>query len=343
MGFLAFTAGLGGTATLQLSTPAAASACGALAMPVAATAPAQITAESAILSLVDGVERIDMRLAIDSETKETGLIVPVPATPKVTAGSLTDFTAIIKETSPIGVHKDIWWSRKPEPAPTTEPTGPAGPTGTGTPSAQAGRVQIGPLDVTVMEASNPKLLTDWLTKHKYALSDSVTPLLDHYAALGWSFVGIKLTSEIPMKGQLTPIRLEFPSKTLVYPMALAAGATTPQNLSVAIFSDHRQDVTFMSGQPVPQAVVTWARDVHASSLKSRGTYLTVVSLTFDDPATTVTDDLKFVPAATDDPVVTTVETYSYMVLFGIPIGWLLVGAVVTIGSTVAALAFIPTR
>ena len=86
----------------------------------------------------------------------------------------------------------------------------------------------------------------------------------------WSFVAIKLTSPNALSGLLDPIRLEFDSDTLVYPMRMSVAATGTQMVDLYVLTDHRQqrtdaDVSRQQGtSSTPGASMT-----AATSLRSR--------------------------------------------------------------------------
>jgi hypothetical protein len=295
--------------------------------------------EVAILSLKDGVEQMDMRLSLDTINANLGLIVPTPTPATVSLGVETLFDNVDTEMTPKIDRMDDWW---------TWPTdGLLGASG-GAPGAPAppeviATVQLGPIQATTLEATDAEGLTAWLTANGYGLPESVTALLPHYIDRGWSFVALKLTGETPLDGKLDPLRFQFETATLTYPLALSKAATTPQYVSLFIFSDHREEVRFADGSEIPDADTTWARTVRNTSLTSLGTYLTAITLTFGNPSQRILDDLTFVRAPADEEVGTHVTQVTYIRVAGVPVGWGLVGLAVFVMFLVIVFMLIPRR
>ena len=335
---LALAIASGGAVALPLATPAYACACGAMA--TLADSPVTINSEAAIVSLIDGQERIDMRLGLDALSAETGLIVPTPTPATVSLGAMSDFTVLNTEMTPRQVTKDEWW----RPDPRSNGSDWLGAPNTGSsaaPPTVISQVQLGPIEATTLAAGDAEGLTGWLGANGYGLSEAVTERLGHYVDREWAFVAMKLTGDKPL-GELTPIRFEFASDEFVYPMFLSQAATTTQVVHLYILADHRQTVAFADGKSA-DATVNWARLVRDIDIQQRGMYLTAVTMRFTDPESTITDDLVITRASTDEEVGTEVIVYNYMALFGIPIGWLLVFFVVVIMSAVILLALSPRR
>jgi len=334
---------IGGAALPQIVTPPQAQAAGAFAEATGTKNPLVINSESAILSLKDGQEQIDLRLNVTSSNKDMGLIIPTPAPATVTLGATTDFSVVGMEMTPTVSANDRWFSQPDESA-STEPTGPstAAPTDTTDSVAILDRVQLSVNTTSTIKPSDTKALTTWLTKFKYELTPDTTDLLARYADMGWSFTAVRVTSSQLLVGDLSPLRITFESDQLVYPLALAQAATTPQSVTLYALADHRETATFLGGSTVAQQV-TWARPTQNPQLQARGNYLTAISLKFPIPASQITDDLKLQQAPNDDETGTTEVVNQYMSLLGIPIGWLIIGVSAVLILAVLLIALIPRR
>jgi hypothetical protein len=313
-------------------------ACGAFAPGVDA-GNVRLTAETAIVSTKDGVERIDLQLDVDTLTTTTGLIVPTPTPATVSLGTLSDFSALTTEMTPRRIQRDEWWERDPS---TLGITSGGAPPQVAAPPTVLKQVQLGPIEATVLAADDAAGLTGWLTTNGYGLAPEVTDLLVGYVDRQWSFVALKLTGEVPLDGGLNPISFEFASEQLVYPLALSAAATTPQSITLYVLTDHRQQATFLSRGQVAYDIV-WAAPVRTSALAQRGAYLTAMRMSFADPATQIRDDLVFNRAGTDAEVGTEVVVVHYMSIMGYPIGWLLVGFAALVGVAILMISLIPRR
>ena len=303
--------------------PAAACACGGVApLPGSEVAVGE---EHAIVSWQDGVEQIDLLLAVLSSDSEAGLVFPTPAPATVTLGDREDFAAIDRVTTPERVEEYDWWSF----------AGAGGATA-GAPPEVLDVVQLGPIEATTLAASDTAGLQSWLADNDYALSPAVTALLDGYVDRGWYFVALKLTGDAPLDGGLDPLRFTFASEELVYPLELSRAATTPQTVRLFVFADHRQRVSF-TGAGVPAASFTsWAAPVTGTEVESFGAYLTVFELYFSEPGSQILGDLEFADTLTDETAGTEYTVVVPVSLFGIPLGWLLSGFAIA-GALVALL------
>jgi len=338
---LALVAAIGVVSATQSANPAYACACGAFAPSNDPNGTVTLSDETAMVMIKDGQETIDMRLAVDSVTTQTGLIVPTPSPATVTLGSTTAFAALATEMTPQTVKRDRWWSWPPGAfgAPGSSAGAPAPQ-----PSAPVvlSQVQLGPLEATTLSANDAAGLTAWLDANGYGLPQAVTDRLSHYVERNWSFVAIKLTGDTPLSGDLAPISFTFSADQFVYPEFLSQAATTSQRLALYIFADHRQQVTFLDGGGA-NANTDWARQVKSSALTPFGAYLTAVSMNFYSPSNQITDDLSITRAANDDEVGTQIVVDQYMTILGIPAGWLLVAFGLVVVLLVALMALVPGR
>ena len=308
------------------AAPAAACACGGIApLPGSEVAVGE---EHAIVSWHDGVEQIDLLLAVLSADSEAGLIFPTPSPATVSLGDRADFEALARVTTPERVEEYDWWTFQ----------GLGDGATAGAPPEVLDVVQLGPIEATTLAASDTAGLQAWLAGHDYALSPEVTDLLGGYVDRGWSFVALKLTGAAPLDGGLDPLRFRFASDELVYPLELSRAATSPQTVRLHVFAEHRQSVAF-AGTATPVASFTsWAAPVAGTEVASFGDYLTVHELYFAEPGSQILGDLTFADAPSD---ATTGTTYTVSVpvgVLGIPLGWLLtvVAVVGALGALLVA-------
>ena len=304
--------------------PAAACACGG----VAPTPGSEVAVgeEHAIVSWRDGVEQIDLLLAVLSTDSEAGLVFPTPSPATVSLGDREDFAAIDRVTTPERVEEYDWWTLR----------GMGDGATAGAPPEVLDVVQLGPIEATTLAASDAAGLQTWLADNDYALSPAVTDLLGGYVDRGWYFVALKLTGDAPLDGGLDPLRFTFESDTLVYPLEMSRAATSPQTVRLFVFADHRQRVTFTGAGTPPASFTSWAAPVTGTEVEGFGDFLTVHELYFSDPESQILGDLEFLDTLTDD---TTGTEYTVVVpvgLLGIPLGWLLTGFAVA-GALVALL------
>ncbi|WP_395640311.1 DUF2330 domain-containing protein [Pseudolysinimonas sp.] len=296
--------------------PAAACACGGVApLPGSEVAVGE---EHAIISWRDGVEQIDLLLAVLSSDSEAGLVFPTPSPATVSLGAREDFAAIDRVTTPRRVEEYDWWTFR----------GMGDGSTAGAPPEVLDVVQLGPIEATTLAASDTAGLETWLAEHDYELSPAVTELLGGYVDRGWFFVALKLTGDAPLDGGLDPLRFTFETDELVYPLELSRAATEPQTLRLFVFADHRQRVSFVGAGSPATSFTSWAAPVVGTEVESFGAYLTVLELFFSEPESQILGDLTFADTLTDDTAGTQYTVVVPVALLGIPLGWLVSGFVV---------------
>lgn len=324
--------------------PAGACACGAV---VTGDDGVHVDGETALVRHDGRTEEIVMGLTLTGEPRDAAWILPVPATPTFDLGPERLFTDLAVLTRPrVRVVRDWFprWNRGAS----------SGGASDGAPrTSVVARETVGPYDVATLAASDGTALSDWLTGHGYRLPPAIATGVAPYAQAGWRFVAVKLSAapgRDRLGSALPPLRVRFPSATIVYPMRLTALATAAQHVRLYVLAAHRvrsagrvgpteADVRF-AGRVGPSTVAgTALADVVDGPL-----FLTRFDQYLGDPAT-VTDDYRFERAA-DDASYREVETVTEPVyVVGIPAGPLLValGLLILLLApvVVAALVLIP--
>jgi len=310
------------------ATPAAACDCGGVTPPPGETV--EVLGERAIMSLTEGVQQLDILFDLKSTTASTGLIIPTPTPATVTAGERERFDRLESAMLPRASYYDDWWGfdtafRNPANESATAPQ-------------VLDRVRIGDVVAVTLAASDAAGLTLWLIENEYALPDGSNALFAPYIADGWSFVAVKLDAERQLSGTIDPIRLSFPTETMVFPLRLSAQSVDPVSLRLYVLAEGRVDVTRAKapGSAVNAAQRTiWAGELDAT-VDEVAPYLTVTDLLFEDPEGQITDDLSVVPAVANDDIIPTVDVARPVTLLGVPfgslvVGWVLLGALLVGG------------
>jgi hypothetical protein len=311
---------------LQIVTPAVACACGA-----PAPRPGQdvvVDQERAIVSWDGDQERIDLLLDMLTDADDVGLIFPTPSAATVTAGDRQDFVDLETAIQPKEVVIDDWWD-----------FGGGfgdGAVGGAAPPTVLDQVQLGPVQATTLAASDATGLSEWLDTNGYAIRPEIAALLGDYVDRGWYFVALKLTSDVPLEGGLDPIRFTFDSDELVYPMELSKAATDVQRARLYVYQDHRAAVV---GLPDPSLAFPWAQTVWAgpspTGVQNLGSYLTVLDVTFDAPASQVPGDLALVQSGDDEALQPVYQVTRPVDIFGIPFG-----VVIILGAAAALVVLV---
>jgi hypothetical protein len=304
---------------MPAASPAFACDCGGLVPPP--NNEATIAGERAILSLDDGVQTTQLLLGTASTSASAGLIIPTPSPATVSLGELDDFDAIETAMLPRPSYVEDWWGVHALVA-AARNENPEIP-------RVIDHVELGPLEATTLAASDASGLLKWLRTNDFALPSGATALLKPYVTAGWSFVAIKLSSDVELTGTLDPIQLSFESDTLVYPARLFQGYTEPHSLRLYVVDDSRVDLVKSANAAVPQPINAAQKVVWAANLREgephAGKFLTVFDVRFDTPETQATSDIYFAESKANDEVVSTVTVVRPMTLLGVPFGTVLVG------------------
>lgn len=304
------------------ASPASACVCGVVAP--TGDAKAMVSQTEAIVRWDGKREQIDLSIALDSEAAGAGLVFPTPNPAKVTAGDPGVFESVREHALPRATIIDDWWGFgvEGESPKTDEPV-------------VLDTVQVGKLTATTLEASDNSGLSRWLKNNDYTVSKSARAALRDYVDQGWSFVAVKLTDDpesddagAGLSGRLEPISFSFRSDDLVYPMRASSFSSTPQDLRLYVFDDHRVSLAQYESpsRPVNAAQTTvWAGPTAGSTLADLGDFLTVFDLHIDDPSTQSRSDLLVVDALADEELIPAIVVANPISLLGIPVGLIVVG------------------
>jgi hypothetical protein len=304
---------------LTLTAAAPAQACGCGAVVSAPGAVVEVTSESAIVSLKDGVETIVLSLGVDSAIADGGLIVPTPTPATITPGDPALFDALHEQTVPRERIVEDWWGNLVAPGqPEVSPR-------------VVSRVAVGPLEATTLAATDTEGLSRWLTDNGFELTGETSSQLQQYIDKKWQFVAVRLTTSDAtdgtlLDGMLDPIQISFPSQSLQYPLGMAKAATSEQALRLNVFSDTRIDLVRAgtTDEPLDAGVRTaWAGEVTEPALSGLGAFLTVIDVRLDTPASQIGSEIGIVPAADNSVVDPAVVVVRPIELLGFPLGTLL--------------------
>ncbi|MEE1616853.1 DUF2330 domain-containing protein [Brachybacterium sp. J153] len=344
-------------------SPAGACACGAFIDPADQRTGANVLRETAILSLEDGVETIIMGLALDGTRTGSTLLLPTPAVPEVSTASSGTLREMQAATAPReDVEYDLW-GENPFLAGAGSGEGGAPPGGSGVTVHEQARV--GDYQVAVLEGGADGVRT-WLAENGYELAPAVSALLDPYAEDGWVFTAVRYAADAELRGEIEPLRVDFPSDELIYPMRLSRAASDRQELSLFVLSD--QPVRRADGSAAHQHVErpwiadpTWedwvwsdetlreltgtaaAEASDGPAEETRNHIVTEFAISGDPE--TFTTDIVLVPDPEAEYVVPTVTVTETVTVGGVPVGWLLVAAAVitALALVLAALALRSAR
>lgn len=332
-----------GQAVLGAVSPAGACACGGFVDPADRPDGANVMKETAVLSLRDGTETIVMGLALDAERVGSTLLMPTPSVPEVSAaqsGTLREMTAA---TAPREEIEYDYWGRSPfrdggDGAGGTQET--EGP-GQSTVHSQE---RIGNYEVAVLggEADGVR---SWLTEHGYALDEELSALIGPYVEDGWTFTAIRYADDAVLSGDVEPLRFDFGTDELVYPMRFSQAAETAQDVHLFVLAETamRRSDGSAEDQQVSRPWIgsptshgwTWSdatlREMAGVDLGETSTdeeapvpYRTVTEFEIRGEPDSFTTDLTFAADPGAEDVIPTYPTTKLVAVMGIPVGWLLV-------------------
>lgn len=352
------TAVLLGQMLLGIASPASACACGGFVDPADGRGGADVVRETAVLSLRDGVETIVMGLALDAERVGATLLMPTPAVPEVSGAHSGTLREMAAATAPREVIEHDLWGENPFRAGAGGEAGGMPPgEDTGAPTVHA-QERIGNYEVAVLGGEAEGVRT-WLADHGFALPEELSALIDPYAEEGWTFTAVRYAADAVLSGDVEPLRFDFASEELVYPMRLSQAARAPQTVHLHVIGEtavrrtdgsaERQEATRpWIGSPEDHGW-TWSDatlreltgvglppDPETDELPVRHRVVTEFVLHEAPPESFVTD-LSFAPDPAAQDVIPTVTTTEVVAVAGVPVGWLLVLAgLVTVAALLLA-------
>jgi len=271
--------------------PAGACACGGI---VSHDQDARGTGEQALIATHGGTETIVMRLDLESVADNAALIIPTPTPATATQAKPALFDELARLSAPrVRPGRNNTDLDEVAAAPGAAPV-------------VVAQVQLGPLEATTLTGGDLAGVRQWLDSHGYRLRPEVSAQLDPYLRQGWSFVAMRLTGEKPLSGQIDPVKLQFASDRLVYPMRMSAAAKNPQRVVIYALGEHRMQRTDADAGRQNVAVdfagsiAGRTTDETLTELSAANPYLTRITTAIPDPAS-ITDDFTFGPAPSDEP------------------------------------------
>ncbi len=270
--------------------PARACACGAFVGEESSTV--QVEEEVAAIAWDGQTERMILSLAALSQANEAALLLPTPAPATVQLAEEGMFDELDDLTSPEVEVEYYWWPRDRD----TSMDGGGAPGGV----SVLETVDLGPVEATVLDASNPDDLAQWLEEHDYVMDDSLAQAVRPYVTEGWYYVAVRLTAPGNLTGTIPPLDISFESSSMVYPMRMSAAANNAQTVRTYVFAEQRMARADASADgsriETRYAGVPDTSTVQSDTLTelfADGPYLTVVDQTFFNPSTEIVSDFIF--------------------------------------------------
>lgn len=308
--------------TVLVAEPAHACACGGAVSPEGE----ELTVDREVAALAwDGsTEDIVMQLEMITDADDAAVIIPTPTEPEVQLAEESFFEELAQMAAPRVEETYTWWP---------EWQGRGADAEAGAPEPVGGvevleTVPLGPLEASVLSASDADGLTDWLREHEYVMSDQLADALTPYITEGWYFVAIRMVAEQgTLNGEVQPVHLSFESSSLIYPMRISAAAEVTQHVATYVLAGGQVQHSDPTGTGTP-GELRYAGPVDESlrnsptwdQLAASGDYLTVIDHMFEDPAEQITSDFTFASAPEAADYQQVVQVTRMRVIAGLPAG-----------------------
>lgn len=189
---------------------------------------ATLKSESALVSVRDGLQSTTVALTVEPEgssrsNRRPAVVVPVPADPVVSeleGPSAAVFAELDAATAPRTVSSETARQRgddvpRPDPGP------------------------LASYEMTELPAGDHAALTAWLREHDLTTPKAQARELERYAEAGWAFVGLRLSDPVLTETTLRPLRLEFASERIQFPMRVLGAGADPVSVSLYVAGPHR--------------------------------------------------------------------------------------------------------
>ena len=323
---------------LLVFLPPPAQACGCGGFVTDEDSGVSVQQETAAISWDGQTERIVMSMSALSSAGDAGLLIPTPAPADVElaeAGVFEELEDLIAPQVQVEYH---WWPRGDDAL-------------SGVPPPGAGQVEVleqvdlGPVEATVLSATEPDALAAWLDEHGYVMDDALASALSPYVTEGWYYVAVRLTSSDDLTGTLPPLDITFDSSAVVYPMRMSAAAPGAQQVRTYVFAEQRMaraDATAGAGVELRYAGAPDPADVTNATVRQMladGPYLTVMDQMFYDPSRQIVSDFVFERSSNGGDHRETVIEERLLTIAGLPAGptLLVVGLLAAAGAGLAVM------
>jgi len=267
-------------ATDALAAPRPAHACGGF---FCSRTPIDQSGENVVFAVEpDGTVTAHVQILYRGAAEQFAWILPVPSVPTMSVGTDALFQALAPVTAPqFALAYTTTGNCRSEPncffpgAPTGVPTIPS----PGAPEEDSVSVYfrggVGPYDAAILGAADADALRAWLTGNGYDIAAGAAALLDHYVALGDSFVALRLRQDRDV-GEIQPIVLEYRERDPCIPIRLTAIATVP-DMPITVY-------VLGASRAVPANYLPITPDLEVPDLYLGGprTYADVVSQAVDE-------------------------------------------------------------
>lgn len=198
--------------------------------------------QKAIIIYDAGRENMILQVKYEGPLKEFGWLIPVPAVPTVTQGSVKCFYELSQYTqrnfyTDWNLHTWEFPARgRTQSIEHTEP-----------PVTVIETKTVGDYKITILSAKDSGALAFWLKKNRYYFPTNQNNVVDCYLKRHWSFVAVKinlgrssgansgLASQLA-DGELNPLQISFDTGRCIFPLRISSGNGRPSEVQVYVLS-----------------------------------------------------------------------------------------------------------
>jgi hypothetical protein len=214
----------------MLLSPLMAAACGGI---FTADANTEQSAERMIYAVGPGQVTLYEQITYTGSPQNFAWVLPVPAVPQVSLVSTDLFRDLDNQTAP-----DIYTQPSPSCFGNLAASAPVG-------SAEGVTVDdsgtVGPYDYDVINSTNAKALTDWLTSNSYKIPAASASEIQIYTGQHMYFLAMRLRGAAGVNN-MTPVKISYPStqQQITIPLRMATPMSQQRlNVTLWIFGQSR--------------------------------------------------------------------------------------------------------
>lgn len=184
----------------------------------------QESGQKAAIFYEKGKETLILSITFKGDAKDFGWVIPVPQKPEITKGSDEIFTSLQEIVQKYQRYGPMTIEMAPmmglgemvEPVTVIETK------------------KIDYYEIAVLSATDSQALAKWLSENGYQYPEESAYILNDYINNQWYFVAVKISPEAEKaeevvkglkEGHVTPLKLEFDSEAIIYPLRISAVAT----------------------------------------------------------------------------------------------------------------------
>ncbi len=187
------------------------------------------TDQKAVIIHENNTETIVLSVTFKGDPENFGWVIPIPSKPEVEKSQDELFTALAELTAPVSEGEYL-------------PTfGLGGETAVKEPLKvdiiETKKIDI--YDITTITSEDPKALSKWLLENEYQIPKEASTILEEYTKNDWYFICVKIdltkltsaSKEQLKTGHATPLKIQFESEEIIYPLKLSSIISEYESLS----------------------------------------------------------------------------------------------------------------